>query len=240
MFNLIDIVVIAIIALSAFIGYKIGFVKTVIGLLSFVIAIGVALAFYKPFAALLTENTTIDDWVRERIVKSDVKVSGDSLVIETETSEEKVESATTVTNNESTEDTSFVNTIISVIPQEASNLFNLEETKEVLKNQIADKIVELVMNVLSLIIIFVLVKVILLIANLLLGLATKVPGLKQINEIMGLLVAVLLAFAEIYIAFAIVLFISSVADISFVTEAIKSSLLASFLFENNPIIWFLS
>ena len=129
---------------------------------------------------------------------------------------------------------------MDIIPREASSLLNFDEAKDTIKNQIADKVVELVMNLLSLIIIFVVVKVVLFVANLLLGLAAKVPGLKQINEIMGLVFGLLLAVFEIYLAFAIVLFISSFADITFVVDAIRSSLFASFLFENNPIIWFLS
>ena len=129
---------------------------------------------------------------------------------------------------------------MDIIPREASSLLNFDEAKDTIKNQIADKVVELVMNLLSLIIIFVVVKVVLFVANLLLGLAAKVPGLKQINEIMGLVFGLLLAVFEIYLAFAIVLFISSFSDITFVVDAIRSSLFASFLFENNPIIWFLS
>ena len=71
MFNIIDIIVVLVILFSVFLGYKKGFVKTVVSLLSFFVAIGMALFFYKPFAVILTVNTTIDDWIIENIVSKE-------------------------------------------------------------------------------------------------------------------------------------------------------------------------
>ena len=79
MFNLIDVIVILVVAISTFVGYKRGLVKTVVSLFSFAIAMAVALALYKPVAIILTEKTSIDDWVIERIEKS----SGDNKIEET-------------------------------------------------------------------------------------------------------------------------------------------------------------
>ncbi len=48
-----------------------------------------------------------------------------------------------------------------------------------------------------------------------------------------------MAIVEMYTAFAGITFISSVADISFVVDAIKTSLIGGTMFENNLIINFL-
>ena len=67
MFNIMDIIVIIIILLSVLLGYKKGFVRTAMNLLSFFVAIGLALMFYKPLAIILTENTGIDDWIIDNL-----------------------------------------------------------------------------------------------------------------------------------------------------------------------------
>ena len=48
MFNVADIVVIAIVIIAIFMGYKKGFIKTLFGVLSFFIAIAITFTFYKP------------------------------------------------------------------------------------------------------------------------------------------------------------------------------------------------
>ena len=68
MYNLMDVILIAVIALAGFIGYKMGFIKAIISFFSFFVAIGLALAFYNPLSVILAENTSIDDWVVEKIV----------------------------------------------------------------------------------------------------------------------------------------------------------------------------
>ena len=51
-----DLLVIGIIALCTFIGYKQGLVKAIIKILSFVIAIVIALILYKPVSNIIIKN----------------------------------------------------------------------------------------------------------------------------------------------------------------------------------------
>lgn len=64
-----DIVVIAIIALCTFIGYKQGLVKSAIKILSFFIAIIVAFSLYKPVSKLIINNTSIDDNIKNVMIE---------------------------------------------------------------------------------------------------------------------------------------------------------------------------
>ena len=66
---IIDIIIIAIIALSTFIGYKKGLVKTAINALAFLIAIIVALTLYKPVSSIIVNNTQIDDNINNIIIE---------------------------------------------------------------------------------------------------------------------------------------------------------------------------
>lgn len=64
-----DIGIIGIIALCTFIGYKQGLVKSAIKILSFFIAIIVALVLYKPVSSLVINNTTIDDNIKNAMIE---------------------------------------------------------------------------------------------------------------------------------------------------------------------------
>lgn len=66
---IIDIIVILLIALFTFIGYKQGLVKAAIRLLSFFIAIVVALILYKPISNAIIDNTSIDDNIKNTIIE---------------------------------------------------------------------------------------------------------------------------------------------------------------------------
>ena len=61
MFNVADIVVIAIVIIAIFMGYKKGFIKTLFGVLSFFIAIAITFTFYKPVMELIKERTGFEE-----------------------------------------------------------------------------------------------------------------------------------------------------------------------------------
>lgn len=258
MFNLIDIVVIAIVGLSVYTGYKKGFIRAAISLVSFFVAIGVALMFYKPLAVILTENTLIDDWIIENISaigeneinsyekiedaqnKEDASESIDNIVDNNEA--ENIENTTNeieVENIENENDTISEKNILQLLeylPTKFITNFDMEEIKNSAKEEISYKISELIMNLMSLIIIYVVVKVTLAVAAVVLNGIMQIPVLKQLNEILGMVLGAILGFIQIYIAFAIITFVSSICDISNIIEMIKISAFARILFENNLII----
>lgn len=69
MFILVDLIVVGIIALFTFLGYKQGLVKAAIKILSFFIAIIVALLVYKPISNVIVKNTQIDENITNTIME---------------------------------------------------------------------------------------------------------------------------------------------------------------------------
>lgn len=69
MWIIIDLIIIGIIALSTFIGYKQGMVKAAIKILSFFIAIIVAFVIYKPVSNIVINKTSIDDSIKNTIIE---------------------------------------------------------------------------------------------------------------------------------------------------------------------------
>lgn len=64
---LIDLIVLAIIALSTFIGYKKGLIKVAFGLVSFTLAIVISVVLYKPVSNFIINYTPIDDYIEQTI-----------------------------------------------------------------------------------------------------------------------------------------------------------------------------
>ena len=67
---ILDIVLIAIIALNVFICYKKGLVKLAVGLIAVAAAIILALVFYKPVSNLIIENTELDENIEKAIINN--------------------------------------------------------------------------------------------------------------------------------------------------------------------------
>ena len=65
-----NIIIIAIILLFTFLGYKRGLIKVAINLCTFIIAIIIALLFYKPIANVIISNTNIDESIQTAITES--------------------------------------------------------------------------------------------------------------------------------------------------------------------------
>ena len=64
---LLDLIILAIIALSTFIGYKKGLIKVAFGLISFILAISLSVVLYKPISNFIIEYTPIDDYIEQTI-----------------------------------------------------------------------------------------------------------------------------------------------------------------------------
>lgn len=73
---LIDLILITIIALFTFIGYKRGLIKVAFGLVSFVLAIVISVVLYKPVSTFIINYTPLDDTieaaVEERLDSPDI------------------------------------------------------------------------------------------------------------------------------------------------------------------------
>lgn len=109
----IDLIIIAIILLFTFLGYKRGLIKVAIRLCTFFIAIIVAFMFFKPITNLVIENTSIDESIQNTIT--------DRILPEGSSQDEKVDLVNKIPSvilkngEETVQDIaeSFSNTIIS-------------------------------------------------------------------------------------------------------------------------------
>jgi len=81
---LIDLFVLAIIALFTFIGYKKGLINVALGLICFILAIILSLILYKPISSIIIERTsltsTLEHTIEERLSSADNKEETTNII----------------------------------------------------------------------------------------------------------------------------------------------------------------
>jgi uncharacterized membrane protein required for colicin V production len=225
MINWVDFVLLIIVLIATFLGYKRGFFKTLYGLVAFFIAIFLAFSFHKPFATYLKNNTEIDEWIITNIQSYGKKVEPDQI--------EQENNYQIINSDENKE---VLEKTLENLPKNIKETLGLEDIKNQAIENISLKVSDLAINIISILGIYVVISLLLEIVSNIVDGVLKLPILKQINEILGLLLGSILGFLQIYIIFAIITFLSSIININTLIIYIKSSLIARILYENNLIL----
>lgn len=145
---IIDLILIAVVLLSAFLGYKKGLVKLGAKLFAGIIAIVLTLILYRPVSGTIIKNTPIVEKIKNVVIENSTNFEN----------QDKDKVSTQITNQVKNE----------ILPAEAEN--------------IAKSIVYAVISI----VLFLVVKIILSIVISLIDGMTKLPILKQFNEVGGL------------------------------------------------------
>ena len=208
---IIDIVLILVIVLSAFIGYKKGFVKVIVKLGTFLIALVLAFLLQSSVAKFIGEDigfkNTISTTVQNKL--SDYAKS------------KEYDKKTDIKMLEKT---------IDEINSAA------EEKKAEVIQKWANNIADFILKGLSFIIIFFTVAIVMGILSLILNTVIKLPVLDTLNGVLGLGAAVILMAVRIMILLTIIYFVSPLEIIQPVINYINTSCITKLLYENNIIV----
>ena len=202
-----DICVIAIMALSIFLGYRKGLVKIAVKLCAFLIAIIVSLVFYKPVSNLIIINTELDEKIED--------------VIAGKFTEEK---------NIDESDKSFLNNIQVYIDD------TIVETKNGIVENVSKEISERLINILAMIGIFIVTRLILILLVLISDLITNIPIIKQFNKLGGVFYGIIRGMLLIYGILSIVFLVISISSNNNILTTIDSSFITKFMYENNILL----
>lgn len=153
----IDIILVLIVALSAFLGYKKGLVELGAKLFAGIIAIVITLIIYKPVGNIVIKNTSIDEKIENTILEKTTNV---------------------IDENSKISDNKYI--------QDASDNAVSQVKEEALPEQ-ARNIAVNVVYVATALILFIVSKIVLSIVISLANAVASLPILKQFNEIGGLL-----------------------------------------------------
>ena len=202
MWIIFDAAVVAIIALSTFIGYKQGLVKSAIKILSFFIAIIVALALYKPVSAIIIKVTPIDDNIKSVIIE---KITPEGI--------------------EPNQEVEIQENVALKILDGATNTIE----------QIADTFAIKLIETITILLIYIIVKIALKFVTALTDLITKLPLLKQVNKAGGIIYGLIKGIVLVYTILAIVYLASPLLSKT-VSDNLNKSIVTKTLYNNNIIL----
>ena len=209
---IIDIILIALIALGVFFGYKKGLVGILIGVASLILSIILAFVLQGP--------------VSEYLYSTPVGTSIESKVTEF------VNDTLSPENNEnvdSEDNTKKENDFFSKVIQDATN--SEDTVKEASKN-----ITMFILKGITFIGIFILVRIICYILQMILNVVFDLPILHSVNKFGGMAINLVATLLKLWILLAAIQLISSVVAIDFITNLINQSYLTKLLYENNILL----
>ncbi len=213
MFIVVDLIIIAIFALCILLGYKRGLAGCLIKVLAFFIALAISIVLFKPAAAIVTSTTQIDENIQTSIVE----------VFEKDEEANK--------ENEKEENKSPIMEYIADKAEDATE----EKKKEIVNNTAKDISIKII-DVLCFIAIFIVARILLGFIKILADLITKLPIIKQCDKIGGVIYGILQSFVIVFIALALITFISTMTSNYEVLELVNKSYIGSILNSNNILL----
>ncbi len=206
---ILDVIVVAIIALNVYLCYRKGLVNLAVGLIAVVAAIILSVIFYKPITNLIVEKTEFDEMIENTIVETFAPEG---------VSEGQVK---------------YVG-ILSMLETEIGNAVN--ETKNEVVYETAGAMATKIINLIVFIGIFTAVRVILFALTFVADAITSLPILKQLDDVGGILYGLIKALLIIYVVLAIVSVVVSFTASTAISDAIDSSYVTKFFYNNNLLL----
>lgn len=206
---LLDLMIVCILIISTIIGYKRGLINVVFNLCAFLVALILTFILYKPVTNFLVENTEIDDKIESVIIENGI---------------------ISVEDNSDNVATNYIN---QYLPDGVTDITDdiIEETATV----VAQKIV----GIIAFLILLIVIRLLLIFVRGLVNGIASFPIIKQFNELGGLIYGIFIGFVWIFIILAVLFFVVSINNNGIIQDAVNSSFIAKFLYENNIILNFI-
>lgn len=211
---IIDLVIIAIIALCVLMGYHKGLTGSLLKIVSFVLALIIAFILFKPVSHFIIDKTDWDENLEQAIRQSILK------------DEEKTDSETQKENMPEVI-TDYINNAVEKAGDEA---------KTAIVDSTARDVSIMIINIAVAIVLFIVSKIILLLVKGLANLLTKLPVIKQFDKLGGIIFGILQSLVIIYIALAIIPFASPMMSETGIIEGLQKSHIGSTMYNNNLLL----
>ncbi len=208
---ILDIILLAILTLSIFLGYKKGLISVVFNLCAFLVAIIITWILYTPVTNAIIQNTEIDDNIRNVIIEKGVVENKE---------QENTKQEENVVNKYIQE------YVTSPITNTANNV--VEETAKV----VSEKVVAIGVAIL----LFIVVRLGLILLKFIIEGIANLPIIKQFNKAGGTVYGAIRGMFIIYLFLAIMFFVMSVNNSGMIADLINTSFVSKYLYANNLIL----
>lgn len=209
---IIDLIIIAIIAISTFLGYKKGLVGVAFKLVSSIIAIVLSLILLFPVSSYLIKNTQFDENIESRIIDT---LNGTDTDVE-------------VVN----EDNSNLPKVIQEYINDSISA-SINKTKEAVIKDISREIAQTSIKIVSFILVFIIIKIGLIFAKAITEGLAELPIIKQFNALGGTAYGIIRGLALVYAILAIISICFSNSELA---TLINNSNIGKIMYNSNIIL----
>lgn len=206
MYIIVDIIVILILMGSVYRGYKKGIVDVGFKLVAFIISLLVAILLYSPITEVIVNNTQIDEKIEEVIIKN----------------------ATASKESDEEQNSDTENNLETYITKYSKNI--VKDTKNSMVESAAKPLAKNVIGISVIIVLFLCSRIILIILKTFTNILTKLPIIKQLNEVGGIVYGLLSGLIVIYLLLAIVYFVTLISGNTTIIEIIDNTYITKLLY----------
>lgn len=216
----VDLIIVLIIGLCIFNGYRKGLARCILKLVTSIIALFIAILLFRPFVNFVVNNTIID----ENIQLSLEKVMNNGI------EERKDEN----NNDLVKEDSGIPKPIAEYLNSNLKNSAKQKQEEAVVS--VARSAAILIVEIACFILIYVIVKIILKILTILIDIVSKLPIIRQFNEVGGFLYGIVEGVVIILLIMTGVAIVTPLTGAYEVATIILQSHLGAFFYNNNIIL----
>lgn len=213
--NFMDIAIVAVVGFSVFLGYRKGFLRTITGFVAIVLSLVLATTLH-PYVAEFLKDSAIYDNVYEKT---------HSILY---------------TPQEETDRLSDYGTGNLSLPRDFTD--NMQKTIDSATDSVATRIAETVaiaaVNIFSMLLLFVGIRLLLLLLTCLAGLIVKLPLIGWSDGLLGALFGFLRGLVIVYLLLAVVAFSATVSPENKIAESIKHTEFAKVMYHHNVLLDF--
>lgn len=206
----VDIIIVAILALCIIYGYKKGLIKVATKLLATIIAIVVTLILYIPISNLIINATSIDESIQNVIY-------------------ENVSKNITPENNDNSNE-NYLQTIQGQLVEDAKNNILPETSRKLAIN---------IIHIGVIIFLFVALKIGISLIKALTDKISKLPVIKQFDKAGGVVYGLLIGFVIIFVSLTIIKIVAGINQDNPVSKSVEKSFIGGILYNNNVVDIFL-
>lgn len=205
---IIDLIIVAVIAICIIIGYVRGLTGCLIKILSFVLSLVIAFVLFIPVSNFVIENTQIDENLEKSI--------REMIISDNKSSEEEIPTA-----------------MSDYINKRAEEI--VDNAKEEVVNATARDISQTIVKAGTWIALFIVARIALIFLKLITSLISKLPVIKQCDKLGGIIYGVLEGLLITYFALAVISFITPITNKN-LSENINKSYLGSQMYNHNLLL----
>ena len=205
---IIDLIIVAVIAICIIIGYVRGLTGCLIKILSFVLSLVIAFILFVPVSNFVIENTQIDENLEKSI--------REMIISDNKSSEEEMPTA-----------------MSDYINKRAEEI--VDNAKEEVVNATARDISQTIVKAGTWIALFIVARIALIFLKLITRLISKLPVIKQCDKLGGIIYGVLEGLLITYFALAVISFITPITNKN-LSENINKSYLGSQMYNHNLLL----